>query len=147
MNRYTFTVQLTIITIDLRNLVNEPTCFKNPNNPSNINLILTNKPRSFQNTSAIETGLSDFHKLTVTVLKTNFAKLPPKILYYRNYNYFNNEHFRKDLLGNLGNCLYGVECSEFENKFLDTLNMLPWKTDSSELIILPLWPKLWSYYG
>ena len=96
----------------LRNLVNEPTCFKNPNNPSNIDLILTNKPRSFQNTSAIETGLSDFHKFTVAVLETNFAKLPPKILYYRNYNYFNNEHFRKDLVDNLGNCLYGVECSE-----------------------------------
>ena len=107
---------------NLRNLVNKPTCFKNPNNPSNIDLILTNKPRSFQNTSAIETGLSDFHKLTATVLKTNFAKLPPKILYYRNYNYFNNAHFRKDLLDNLGTCSYGVECSEFENKFLDTLN-------------------------
>ena len=32
----------------------EPTCFKNPENPSCINLILTNKPRSFIKTGVIE---------------------------------------------------------------------------------------------
>ena len=53
---------------NFKSLINHPTCFKNPENPSCIYLILTNRPMSFHNTSVIETGLSDFHKLTVTVL-------------------------------------------------------------------------------
>ena len=43
----------------LRNLIKEPTCFKNPENPTCIDLILANKPLSFKNTYVIETGLSD----------------------------------------------------------------------------------------
>ena len=49
-------------------------CFKNPNNPSCIDLFLTNTMRSFQETQLFETGLSDFHKLVVTVLKSTFPK-------------------------------------------------------------------------
>ena len=37
------------------NLIKEPTCFKNPENPTLIDLIdLTNKPLSFKNTYMIE---------------------------------------------------------------------------------------------
>ena len=46
----------------LRNLIKEPTYFKNPENPTSIDLTLTNKPLSFKNTYVIETELSDFHK-------------------------------------------------------------------------------------
>ena len=53
---------------------NRPRCFKNPEKPSWIDLILTNCPRSFQNSCTIETGLSDFHKLVVTVMKTTYKK-------------------------------------------------------------------------
>ena len=56
-------------TYNLENLVKEPTCFKNSENPSSIDIILTNKKHSFQNTTVLETGLSDFHKMTITVLK------------------------------------------------------------------------------
>ena len=59
---------------NLKNLVKDPTCYKNPENPSCIDLILTNRQNSFRDTIVIETGLSDFHKLTVTVLKTFFKK-------------------------------------------------------------------------
>ena len=34
----------------LNSLIKQPTCFKNPENPSCTDLILTNKPRSFQST-------------------------------------------------------------------------------------------------
>ena len=37
----------------LKNLVREPTCFKNPYNPSCIDLFLTNCSRSFQDTQEI----------------------------------------------------------------------------------------------
>ena len=56
----------------LKNLVKQNTCFKNPDKPTCTDLILTNCPCSFQNTDPLETGLSDFHKLTFTVLKQHF---------------------------------------------------------------------------
>ena len=49
-------------TYDLRSLITEPTCYKNPENPTCINIILTNHPLNFQNSCAFEKGLSDFHK-------------------------------------------------------------------------------------
>ena len=59
---------------NLQNFITDPTCFKNPLNPSSIDLILTNKPRSFENSQVIETGLSDHHKMTITVLRAFFQK-------------------------------------------------------------------------
>ena len=70
-------------TYDLKSLIKEPTCYKNPNKPSCIDLILTNKPRSFQHSCVIETGFSDFHKMTVTAMKAFFEKLQPRVVYYR----------------------------------------------------------------
>ena len=46
----------------------------------------------------IETGLSDFHKLTVSVMKANFLNQVPKILSNRNYKYINNDLFRNELM-------------------------------------------------
>ena len=77
----------------LKSIVKEPTCYKNPENPSCIDLFLTNCPRSFQNTCLYETGLSDFHKLVVTILRTIFELLPPKIIKYRNYKNFDEDEF------------------------------------------------------
>ena len=61
-------------TYNLTNLIKEPTCFKNPLNPSSIDLILTNRSRSFQNSQTLETRLSDHHKLTITVIRAFFPK-------------------------------------------------------------------------
>ena len=82
---------------DLRSLVKEPTCFKNPENPSCIDLILTNKPRSFIKTGVIETGLSDYHKLVTTVMKMHFPKSKPSIITYRSYKKFDNKKFMENL--------------------------------------------------
>ena len=75
----------------------EPTCYKNPDNPSCIDLFLTNRPRTFQCTTTIETGISDFHKLVVAVLKTFYKKQRPKIIHYRDYKNLENGNFRQDL--------------------------------------------------
>ena len=48
---------------NLKNLIKDKACFKNPNKPSSINLIITNRPKSFQSSLVVETGLSDFHKM------------------------------------------------------------------------------------
>ena len=64
----------------LKSIVKEPKCYKNPENPSCLDLFLTNCPGSFHNTCLYETGFSDFLKLVVTTLRTNFEPLPPKII-------------------------------------------------------------------
>ena len=56
-------------TYDLKSLIKGPTCYKNPNKPSCIDLILTNKPQSFIHSCVIEIGLSDFHRMAVTIMK------------------------------------------------------------------------------
>ena len=104
---------------DLTNIVKENTCFKNPDNPTCIDLFLTNFPKSFQNTVAVTTGLSDFHKMTVTVLKNTFCKPPPKIVHYRCYKNFNCKEFKRELNTNLSNvCSY----EEFETVYLNILD-------------------------
>ena len=54
---------------DVKNIVKGKTCFKSITNPSCIDLFITNKPLSFQNTNTLSTGLSDHHKMVITVLK------------------------------------------------------------------------------
>ena len=63
---------------ELKNLNKEPTCYKNSENPSCIDFILTNNPRSFFKTSMLFTGFSDFHKLLLPVFKTTFRKSKQK---------------------------------------------------------------------
>ena len=77
----------------LENLVKEPICYKNPNNPSCIDQFLTNCARSSHSTCVFETGLSDFRKLVVTLLRSKFESLPPKITSYRTYKQFNDGKF------------------------------------------------------
>ena len=79
---------------NLKSLIKEPTCFKSVDNPSCIDLILTNHLKCFQNSGIYETGISDFHRLTCTVLKTYFHKAKPRIIKYRDYKHFDNNDFR-----------------------------------------------------
>ena len=51
-----------------KNLIKD-TYFKNTEKPSCIDLIITNRLECFQNSVTLETGLSDFHKMTLTVMK------------------------------------------------------------------------------
>ena len=88
---------------NLQSLIKQPTCYKNPSRPTCIDLILTNVPRSFQSTCVIETGLSDFHLMTLTVMKKSFKKFQPRIINYRSYKHFSNGTFRKDLIDKLSN--------------------------------------------
>ena len=82
---------------NLSSLIKEPTCFKNAENPSSIDLILTNRRGCFQHSTTLETGLSDFHKMVLTVLKTSFRKMPPKVVKYRDYKNYSQDAFRNEL--------------------------------------------------
>ena len=79
------------------NLIKEPTCFKNPENHTCIDLILTNKPLSFKNKYVVETGLLDFQKMVVAVMKMHFPKMKPQVVSYRKYKDFHNETFLDSL--------------------------------------------------
>ena len=109
---------------NLNSLIKKPTCFKNPENPSCIDLILTNRKNSFHNSKPIEIGLSDFHKLTVTVLKTFFKKQEPKIIKYRDYKKFSNQVFRDELYQKLycNNVLKTISFETFQKISVDILD-------------------------
>ena len=81
----------------LTSLIKKSTCFKNPDKPTCIDLILIDQPIGFQHSKVFETGLSNFHLLTVTEFKMIFQKLQLKIIYYRDYKNFDNEKFRSDI--------------------------------------------------
>ena len=55
------------------------------NHKSTIDLILTNKPRPFQITNVIETGVSDCHKLITTFIKSHISRLKPQNVHYHSY--------------------------------------------------------------
>ena len=79
---------------NLRYLVKQNTCFKNPDKPRCIDLILTNCCHSFQNMDTFKTGLSGFHKVTFTVLKQHFPKQKPRLVIQPQYKNLYNNYFR-----------------------------------------------------
>ena len=110
-------------TYNLENLITKLTCFKNPLNPSLIDLILTNRHRSFQNNKVIEPGLSDHHKLTITVMRAHFLKPTPIAITYRDYKNYDHAQFRYELIENLNNwngCI--MDCETLETVSVAILN-------------------------
>ena len=45
----------------------------------------------------LETGLSDFYKLIVAIMKTKHERVPPKIVNYRDYKNFDPKTFKDRL--------------------------------------------------
>ena len=84
-------------TYNLKGLIKQPTCYKNPESPTCLHLLLTNSPRIFQSTCVLETGLSDFHLMTLTVMGKSFRKLQPRIINYR---------AKKNLLDETSKCCF-----------------------------------------
>ena len=81
----------------LESLIQKPTCYKNPLQPTCIVLILTNRASYFQHSEVFGTNLSDFHLFTVTELKMNFQKQKPKIIAYRDYKKIYNNAFSHNI--------------------------------------------------
>ena len=110
---------------NLKNLIKQPPCYKNPNKPSCIDLILTSVPRTFQSTCVLEAGLRDFHLMKVTVAWKTFKKMRPSVINYRSYRNFSNETFRVSLINNLPSEVF-VNNDDGLQKFckttMDTLN-------------------------
>ena len=99
-------------------LIDLPTCYKSIN-PICIDLILTNKKNRFMKSTTFETGLSDHHKLTTTILrKTNSKKM-----FYRDYKRFDQKKIETKLKLKL-NSQINLSCSTFQAVFLEILNKI-----------------------
>ena len=79
---------------DAKNMVKEITCFKNTDNPTCVDLLISNKEKCFKSATTIDTGLSDFHKMVLVVLKKKFERAKPKVISYRDYRHFDGNSFR-----------------------------------------------------
>ena len=110
-------------TYNLGSIVNKPTCFQNSKNPSFIEMVLTNKQERFSEAKTVEIGLSDFHKILVSVFQTNLKKQKLKIVTYHDYKCFDNEKFRESLITYF-NTAKNVPYDAFENLVLHTLDKL-----------------------
>jgi len=103
-------------TYGMTNLVKEPTCFQSET-PTSIDVILTNKPRSFMHTKSIVNGLSDFHSLIMTMLKAQVSKLDPVQINYRNFKDFDEIAFKLELSQSLNAIDFDQDTNDY-NKFL-----------------------------
>ena len=74
----------------------DKTCFKNKDGTL-LDVLLTNKPNSFQKSVTTKTGLSDCHKLVSTIFRSTFTKLPPKTIKYRSYKTYDKQNFLHEL--------------------------------------------------
>ena len=104
-----------------KNIAKGETCFKSIENPSCIDLFLTNKPNLFFNTSTINTGLSYCHKMVATILRKTFQQAQPRVVSYRDYKNFDNELFESSLQNALKE-ISRPDYIKFEEVFLETLN-------------------------
>ena len=75
---------------------------------------------SFQNTIAVSNGLSDFHKMVITVMKMSFKKHSPIERHYRDYKYFDRTKFKNNLNEKLSEGISNYE--SFETTFIEVLN-------------------------
>ena len=72
------------------NIVKDKTCFRSPVNPTCVDLMITNRPKSFQESEVIETGLSDFPKMSLTVMNVFYSN---RKSFSKKYKDFSNEAF------------------------------------------------------
>ena len=84
---------------------------------------MTDKPLSFTDTYVTETGLSDFHKMIVAVMKMHFPKMKPQVVSYRKYTNFLNKTFLDSLrliqerfLNENGLDAFSIICTEMFDK-------------------------------
>ena len=80
----------------LVNLIKTNTC-DTKTSSSSIDVILTNKCKSFRFTRTIKTGISDVHRLVMTSLRSTYERLRPTRIQYRSYKNFNSDAFLSDL--------------------------------------------------
>ena len=86
--------------------------------------MLTKRPNRFQKTSTVVTGLSDFHKIIISCLKTTFNQIPPKKIIFRDDKKFDEQNF-----------LYDLDQQMIKGKLYKEKNMCESFSDTFEAIV------------
>ena len=86
------------------------------NYSSCIDLFITNSSKSFEKCLTLETGMSDFHKFIITILKVKPDALPPRIIKYRDYKNFESKAFNNKLQVSLK--IFDTNNSSFIEQYL-----------------------------
>ena len=107
--------------LNLKNLIHQPTCYKSVTNPSCIDHIWVTDIKRFHNTCIIESGFSDYHKMTISFLNADIPKKSPRIIQYRSYRNFRNCDFKTDLEEIIRNET-GTNFNEFEQKLKNIID-------------------------
>ena len=134
-------LQLFADSFNLEHLIKKPNCFKG--SPSCIDLIITNRKAYLKKACILETGISNFHKLTAVSLKSQILKAPPKRKLYRDYKAFDENSSNNDLKTKLDSIKI-LGYFSFEDIFINVLNIhAPSKTkiirpDNHEFMIKSL---------
>ena len=81
----------------MKNVINSPTCFKSQN-PTLIDVILTNNARRVNATINTNTGVSDFHHLVGFSTKLHVPRPNRGKITHRSYKHFEEENFRNDVM-------------------------------------------------
>ena len=103
-----------------KNLITEPTCYKGMN-PSCTDHILTNIPSHFMKSCAlIEAGISDYHKMIMTIFRGTFARGKSKTYVYQCYKNFDKQRFEETLSAEHGE--NNLTFDKFVDIFINTLD-------------------------
>ena len=70
-------------------------------NPSSIDHIITNMTSLFMKSCTVETGISDYHKLIMSICRLTFAKGKSKKLFHCCYKNFDSKLFEETLIKNM----------------------------------------------
>ena len=89
-------------------------------------MIVTNRPKYFQDTVVFQTGLSNFLKMSAPVMKIYYAKQKPFIVHYHKFKNFCNDSFIKDTELPLRKLCDQKKCSVKNTKRISEYN--PWQT-------------------
>ena len=82
---------------DLKNVITKPTCFKNVNNPSLLDGVITNSPLRLLTHFNLCIGISDCHNLVGGITRMNAPKIIPRKIVYRSFKSFDDVEFNNDL--------------------------------------------------
>ena len=81
-----------------------------------VDLLLTTFPKSFSKSQTLQTGLSDFRKFILTVLKIHFKKQKSLVVTYRDY-----KNLRTELLSAMER-YSNISLADFYSRFLYLLD-------------------------
>ena len=101
---------------NLKNIIKGATCFKSINNPSLIDVILTNKPKSLAGHLNCHIGMSDFHNFICSSSKFNVTTIEKTKVKYRSFRNFCERSFLHDVCSlTTDDCVYTSIDSQVEN--------------------------------